>query len=99
MSNSKDRYSLTAVNNSNFATAQETLSVKELVEQIYAKNIVAGQDAIILLSEEYKRKYSYAMTCHLYHKMIGSTLSNPTHANFPGQDSVINRLKQILDSI
>ena len=87
------------MSNLNFATEQETVTVADLVGQIYQKNIIVGQNAIIKLADEYKAKYPFAESCHLYHKMIGSTLNDPTHANFPDQDSVIHRLKKILDSI
>lgn len=84
----------------NIVSEKDVNEVKQLVVNIWEKDINAGSEAIVNLAEEYRAKYADWAKCHLYHVMIMSTPSGaPDFADFPGDDSVIARLRNILDGI
>ncbi|MBI2636066.1 hypothetical protein HYW84_01955 [Candidatus Peregrinibacteria bacterium] len=84
----------------NVAPKQDADTVRRLLIDIQNKNFTVGCKAVYDLAEKYQEKYAtWFNTCHLYHVMIGSTPYEVTDADFPGDDSVITRLKDILDTI
>lgn len=85
----------------NVAPKKDADAVRRLVADIYDKNLTVGHEAICSLAKEYQKKYAeWFSACHLYHVMIGSTpFEIADHADFPGADSVIIQLRDILDSI
>lgn len=76
-------------------------AVRRLLTDIYNKNFTVGHEAVCELAKEYQQKYAvWFSMCHLYHVMIGSTpYEAMEYADFPGADSVIIRLRNVLDSI
>ena len=73
---------------------------KGLVSKIWNKDIDNGPDEIVKLCKMYRQKYADWAEVELYHAAAGSTpLAPPAHEDFPGDDSVLIRLQQILDSL
>ena len=79
---------------------KEVQEVRNLIQEIQGKDFMKGQDAIVDLANEYRARYAEWETTHLYHALAGSSPGKPMSAlDFPGGDSVLERLKKIFNAL